>query len=420
MRILFATYSEKSHLFSMVPLAWAFRAAGHEVRIASNPELEGAITRTGLTAVPVGHDHDLWRVLQTVLGATRWAQVPPFDAADVPSEELTWERLRAGYEMIVPWWFQLINEAIGGELIEFCRSWEPDLVVWEPTTYVGAVAAEAVGVPHVRTTLGVDVHGRLREEFVRLRDDHGLGPKDDPLASWLARVADAAGVEYTERLTLGYATIDQLPSAFRLPSGITYVPMRYVPYNGPSAVDAWLREPPSRPRVGISLGLTASDRGARIPLPVREIVRELAGLDVEVVAAPVTDGTDMPVNVRCRDFVPLHALAPTCAVMVHHAGFGSTATSSLYRLPQLAIPSQLEAPSMARVLDALGVGLRIDQEAATPGRVRAEVERLLTDPTFGAAAARLGDEMSAMPTPTDVVPALLELARQGQRSAPAT
>lgn len=419
MRILFATYSEKSHLFSMVPLAWAFRAAGHEVRVASNPELEESITRTGLTAVSVGHDHDLWRVLRSVLGATRWAQVPPFDVADLPSEQLSWDPLKSGYEMIVPWWLRLINEAIGADLVEYCRWWRPDLVVWEPTTYVAAVAAEAVGAAHVRLTLGVDVHGRVRAEFVRIRDERGFSVEDDPLASWLGPVARAEGVPYSERLTLGHATVDQMPAPFRLPTTeISYVPMRYVPYNGSAAVREWLRTDPKRPRVGICLGLTAADRGAAIPLPVRDIVRELAELDVEVVAAPVAPGPDMPANVRCSDFVPLHSLAPTCAVMVHHAGFGTTATSSLRGLPQVAIPAQLEAPHMARVLDDLGVGIRVDQRDATPRRVRSAVERLLSECLFGAAADQLRVDMEAMPAPSEVVPALLELV-ESQRGVAA-
>src|SRR5262249_30229195 len=54
MKALFPTWAWPSHFFPMVPLAWALRAAGHEVRVASGPELAGTIRASGLPAVSVG------------------------------------------------------------------------------------------------------------------------------------------------------------------------------------------------------------------------------------------------------------------------------------------------------------------------------------------------------------------------------
>ncbi|MGW1290379.1 activator-dependent family glycosyltransferase, partial [Streptomyces sp. NPDC002586] len=54
MRILFATFAVKTHLHPQIPIAWALRAAGHDVRVASQPDLAPDITGAGLTAVPVG------------------------------------------------------------------------------------------------------------------------------------------------------------------------------------------------------------------------------------------------------------------------------------------------------------------------------------------------------------------------------
>src|SRR5690606_29450905 len=53
-RVLFSTIPEKSHLYCLTPLAWAARAAGHEVRVASCREFVDTIARTGMTAVGVG------------------------------------------------------------------------------------------------------------------------------------------------------------------------------------------------------------------------------------------------------------------------------------------------------------------------------------------------------------------------------
>ncbi|MBR8745254.1 hypothetical protein DSY14_26735, partial [Nocardiopsis sp. MG754419] len=124
----------------MVPSAWALRTAGHEVRVASQPELGPDITAAGLTAVPVGRDHQLWRVLKAQ-GKEYRARLPPFDRPATPGAEVTWEYLRDGYADVVPWWLRLVNDPMVEDLTEFCRWWRPDLVVWEPTTYAGAIAA---------------------------------------------------------------------------------------------------------------------------------------------------------------------------------------------------------------------------------------------------------------------------------------
>lgn len=408
MRILFSTYSEKTHFFSMVPLAWAFRAAGHEVRVASHPELTPTITEAGLTAVPVGRDHAMWRVLSVVHGTKRWNQVPPFDVADQPVDSVSFEYLKDGYDSVVPWWFRLTNDSLSADLIEFTRQWRPDLVVWEPTTFAGAVAAEAVGALHTRLTWGVDLHGRVREMFVHTRDRHHRGPESDPLRQWLARLAESAGVPYSERLTVGHCTIDQLPSSFRLATSLRYMDMRYIPYNGPSVVEEWLRRPPSRPRVGVCVGLTARERGGGEPLPLVQIVEALAKADVEVVVAPGPAGDHLPANVRAAEFVPLQALAPTCAALVHHGGFGTACTTSVYGVPQLAIGNQLDAPLISRGIERYGAGLHLDPHHADPGSVSDALERLLGEPGFRRGAERLRADMTALPSPASVAERLVE------------
>src|SRR2546423_897400 len=54
MRVLFLTVPNKSHIYISTPLAWALRNAGHEVYVASQPELADVITPTGLIGVGVG------------------------------------------------------------------------------------------------------------------------------------------------------------------------------------------------------------------------------------------------------------------------------------------------------------------------------------------------------------------------------
>src|SRR2546430_4086138 len=59
MRVLFVPWGQTTHWFHMVPLAWAFRAAGHEVRIVAQPGVVAAVAASGLTATHVDRDYDL-------------------------------------------------------------------------------------------------------------------------------------------------------------------------------------------------------------------------------------------------------------------------------------------------------------------------------------------------------------------------
>src|SRR5690349_11470899 len=54
MRVLFTSSAARPHLFPVVPLAWACRAAGHEVRVASAAKIATDIVHTGLPAVLAG------------------------------------------------------------------------------------------------------------------------------------------------------------------------------------------------------------------------------------------------------------------------------------------------------------------------------------------------------------------------------
>ncbi|MEL3944444.1 nucleotide disphospho-sugar-binding domain-containing protein, partial [Streptomyces sp. LNU-CPARS28] len=181
-------------------------------------------------------------------------------------------------------------------------------------------------------------------------------------------------------------------------------------------------EVPVRPRVGFTLGLSAVERLAGYAVSVVEILKALAALDVEVVAAlPGAAGIREQLGavvgdrVRVEEFVPLAPLAPTCAVMVHHGGFGTIGTTSLHAVPQLSLAEQLDAIWLARGVSSYGAGIDLQVAEATGERVAHEVQRLLTDPSFAEGAQRLRADLHAMPSPAEAVPELLRLAERHRR-----
>lgn len=424
MRILFATYPEKTHFFAMVPLAWALRSEGHDVRVASQPSLVETITRSGLSAVPVGVDHGMDTVTRRFLepefaarrpelyAKVRWGRLPPFDLPEDP-EKVTWDQVRTGQREVVPG-YRMANEPMVEDLVAFARSWRPDLVLWEPATYSAAIAARACGAAHARVPWCLDFFGRMRLHFLRMRDVRCTGDRDDALGTWLAELAGRFGVEFTESLLTGQFTVEQFPGSLRMQVGLHSVPMRYVPYPGPAVVPDWLRPPPSGPRIALTLGLSSTERFGGYSVDTQELLDALADLDVEVVAtvaeAEQRNVGAVPPNARVVSFVPLPVLVPTCAAVIHHAGFGTLCTTLRSGVPQLAIPEQEDALVTARRIERQGAAAVRHVTGVTGDFVREQVLRLLGEPAFGAAAARLRDEMLAMPTPHGVVPELAELA----------
>lgn len=422
MRILFTTYSHRTHLFSMVPLAWALRGAGHEVAFACQPRFAADVAGTGLTAVPVGRRGTSWhRLAEANPGHSPGGLPAPYDAAVRPPEEASWTAMHDGYRFMIALWHKVNNFPLMDGLVELARSWRPDLVVWEPTTHAGALAAAACGAAHARLNWSIDVFAVTRQRFLAAAAARPAGTAADPLADWLGGYARRYGLEFTEDLVDGQFTIDQLPASLRMEApGRDYLPVQYVPYGGSAAVPAWLREPPRRPRVAVTLGTTAVEASAGYSLDLREVLHAVARPGVEVVATVADPQRGrlgrVPDGVRVVPYVPLDALAPTCSAVVDHAGPGTFLTTARHGVPQLTVPWDFDEPELARRAAAQGGSLTLAGHEATGAAVRDGVDRLLHEPGLRGGAERLREEIRALPTPNRLV-AQLEERAAGHRAA---
>jgi glycosyltransferase (activator-dependent family) len=415
MRVLFATQAERTHFLGLVPLAWALRAAGHEVRVASQPHLESVAAGAGLPFAAVGRDHHFARISRD----GRADRHLDFDMAEDRDEVLTWDHLLQGYRGVVTWWWRTVNDPMFDDLVALCREWRPDLVVWEPSTYAAPVAAQACGAAHVRHLWSVDLFSRVRRTFLARMGERPASEREDPLAAWLGARAARYGVDFSETLVHGQATIEQVPSPLRVdtPPHLEYLPVRYVPYNGRAVVPDWLRTPPARPRIGLSLGTTAALRLGGYTVDVATLLEGLAELDVEVVATlPATEQRKLgavPGNARLVEYVPLHALAPTCAAMVTHGGPGTVLTGLAHGVPQLLSPNarMFDIPVLAGLVEEAGAGRVVDPDRLDAATVAEGVRALLEDPRHTRAAHALRARMEAMPTPADLARTLTGLTR---------
>lgn len=385
MRVLFTTWAWPSHLYALVPLAWACRAAGHEVLVASQPELLGEITQTGLPGAAVGQDVD-------AVGMVRGYVLP--SAQDEAAGNGRAPRNGKGPRAMRM--FLAHAESMVDGLVELARDWRPDIVVFEPTALAGPIAAAAVGVPAVRHLYGTDLLLRARpllpELLAPLAQRHGAGEFDP----------------------FGVVTIDPTPSSLQLPTDYPRLPVRYVPFNGPGPRVALPPKPNGTQRVCVSWGHTMArlDPTKFLAGAVIEAIREL---DVEIVAAVSHDQRALldpvPAGVRVVLDAPLHHLLADCDLVVTHGGAGTVLTALHSGLPLLLVPQLPDHAGHAARVVATGAGEVLTREEATPGHLREQVQRLLGSGPEREAALKLRQEIHEQPTPAALVDELRAATR---------
>lgn len=400
MRILFTTWAWRSHLYALAPLAWACRAAGHDVRIASQPGLLETIAATGLPGVAVGRDVDVLTDFRTYtvppqrpVGAGPGGPGAGGPGAGGPGAG--GPGAGGGGRPRALQTFVGIADAMADDLVAFARAWRPDLVIFEPTAWAGPLAAAAVGVPSVRQLYGLDLLFRAGEHLPAmlepLRARVGVGPIEP----------------------LGTVTADPCPVSLQTPTVADRLPFRHVPFNGGGEAPGWLLEPPSRPRVCVTWGTTMARLDPSFFL-VDAVIDAIRELPVEIVAA-VTPAQaallgPVPDNVRVAVGVPLHVLLPTCDLVVAHGGAGTALTALASGVPQLAVPRLPDHAAHGTRVAAVGAGQVIPRdEEPTAERIVQAVKEILADKSYGTAARRLQTEMAEQQPIAELVEKLTTL-----------
>ncbi|MFI8091347.1 nucleotide disphospho-sugar-binding domain-containing protein [Streptomyces sp. NPDC086080] len=407
--MLFSVSSWPTHYASMVPLGWALGAGGHEVRVLCAPSQTDPVVRAGLRPVAVldGMDVAVHNRMSYVREALRgqwpypWPPLHPLTGAVMSSLgdfDLAEYRRTVGREYA--------RRAARGHdrAVRFARRWRPDLVVHDPVSTEGPLAARELGVPSVLSLWGpVGTHEAdgpdiLAEDLSGSFERYGHGP------------FGADSVEYV---------IDPCPGALEPPVRAARLPVRFVPYNGGGVAPDWVDVPGRRPRIAVtwSTALTTMSGPASRVLP--RIVSALAGLDAEVVLTGTADDVAslgrVPERVRVLERCPLLALLAHSDLVVHHGGSGSTMTALAAGVPQLAVTFASEQARVAERLSGTGAGRHLPGHLATGAAIRAAAEELLDGPGHHRAAWRLREDNLRRPTPVRLVDRLAQLARPARR-----
>ena len=397
MRVLCTTWAWPSHYFPMVPLAWAMRAAGHDVRVAVQPALASTVARSGLPAVVVGHDVDVvgpHRRIFRELVAAGSAASPPAALAPAASRRELERNFRP---------FVRVARAMAGDLARFARGWRPDLVVFDPSCYAGPLVARLLGVPAVRHLYGPDINSFTHQVEARM------------LAPVLARYG------LPELDLLGQLTVDVCPPGMQvreIGTPLVRQRIRHIPYTGLSEIPPLPRWSPGRsPRVCLTWGTSTArvcGDAAFVPPWVLQTLAELGGeVRVAILADQRALLPDPPPGVRIVESAPLGEVLRGCDLTVHQGGAGTALTAARCAVPQLVLPQLPDQVINGGMLSAAGVARSLHRDRLGPASLTAVASEILAEPDYRRAARRLRAEMLAQPTPAEIVPVLVDLARRG-------
>ncbi|MEY9890090.1 UDP:flavonoid glycosyltransferase YjiC (YdhE family) [Catenulispora sp. MAP5-51] len=406
MRVLFTSFVLPSNYLHQVPLAWALRAAGHEVQVAAPANVAELVGRSGLTSVTVGESYDLKAGLAEANRQIRERTGKPMSGdlvAQLDPEELRWFRETAFSPHV------LAAEAAAGDLNGFVRWWRPDLIVSDPLVYAAPLAAAAGGgVPLVRNLTGPDIARKVG--FPGLTD---VGDAD-VRATWpadLVELYERHGVE--PAVDFAVRVVDHTPASMQIPGIPNRVQARFVPYNGTGVLPKWVLEPRERPRVCVTWGTLTTTTSGTENFLAPTVVEALADLDVEVVVAVKKSDRELMGEpggrVRIVEELPLSLLLPTCDALVSQGGSGAVLTAAALGVPQLALPLVSDHTMIAALLAGTGAGIDLRPADADPEAIRDAVRTLVHDPKPRDAAGALAEEIAAAPAPAQIVSVLEDL-----------
>lgn len=367
MRVLFTTLPLSGHFYPLIPIARAVADAGHEVGFASRASFAATVAHAGFRHFPVGSD-----------------QVDFFQ--------------RGAFADLWP------RHALP-DILALAATWPPDLVVRGALEYGGCLAAEVLGRPHA--AVGVNAGGdlfrsdQLAAPLAAHRAAYGLPP--DPDGAMLDR----------------YLTLRPFPPSFQNPARPVAPTAHFVrpmlgDRSGEEGLPAWVATLPDRPVVYVGLGTVLNE-----PAIFRAF---LAGLRDEALTLIVTVGRDQdpadygpqPGNVHIERYIPLSLLLPHCDLAVTNGGSGTLTAALAHGLPLVIVPIFADQPENAARGAALGLGRVVPPADLTPESARQAVQAVLGDPACRAAAARMRDEIAALPGPEHAVALLERLAAERQ------
>ena len=298
---------------------------------------------------------------------------------------------------------QLAPSRMFDALRRLVDEFKPDLIVNEAAEFAAPIIAASLDIPHATHSFGLAI------------------PKERVATTSLA-TADlwaSVGLEpqpYGGMYSVLY--IDIYPPSMQ-PDDLGHIQriVRRRPESSdahpgerlPETVSAALHSGEGRPVVYLTFG-TIYTGGAALAAAVEGLAR----LDATVIVT-VGPGGDVdqfeprPPNVHVEQYIPQSLLLPHCAAVVSHGGSGTLLASLARGLPSALLPQAADQFRNANAATAVGAALARFGAEIIADNIEGDTRRVLTEPSFRAAAGRIRGEIAMMPSADEVVTMLARL-----------
>lgn len=344
MRIIIPTIGSRGDVQPYVNLAQGLLAAGHDVRVATNPTLRSLVEAHGVPFVPVGDPVDMGaegaRLLQESFG-NMW---------------LSLIRVMALGARLV--------EAAYPDVLEACRN--ADLVITSDSA-AGAAEAEKLRLPWITVTLQPARLPRTgHESAVRRAFSDAMGKMFvAPTNRFRRRVGaplvdDLTGMMSSRMVLLpvsrAVAPPDEAWSAHVRQCGYWFA-RESAGWTPPADLTEFLEA--GEPPIAVSLGVmsTSGKTAAESARIVLEAVRATGVRAVLQGWEPqLLESLGMPDGTFCAGSLPHGWLFGQAAAVVHHGGFGTTAAGLRSGAPSVVIPHIIDQYAWGQAVYERGCG----------------------------------------------------------------
>ncbi len=377
MRITILATGSRGDVQPSFALAYALQCAGHAVTVVSNTLFQPMLAAYGFDFRPVDWDPLASIHRQTNLEKTQWSHTPLAD-------------LRAARQATHEIFTVAQRDSWSG-----CQ--DAECLVYSVLSPWGFSIGEKLGIPALPTALHPLTPTRAFPMQLILRDLGGpLNYATHLLAEVALDLATGGELNIFRQETLGLppikfpnSTLGRLrrqgtPLLYNLSPTVVPRPADWPPFIHQHGY--WRLPPPpgwqpaadllsflesGPPPVYIGFGSMVKQGATRLAQVVMQALtiaglrgvlsRGWGGLQVD---------TALPETVHLIDDVPHEWLFPRCAVVMHHAGMGTTAAGLLAGIPAVTLPHMQDQPYWAKRLCDLGVAPPpLSEKTLTPERL---------------------------------------------------
>lgn len=405
MHILLCTVGSAGDVHPLLGIGLALQACGHQATIVTNPYFAERVRRLGLGFIPLGAREDFERVM----GAPDlWHPTRGFRTIAsqliAPNVEPLY-RIIAQHnpqETVVVAACTCLGARIAQEHLGFrvlTHHVAPTLL-WSrlrPPLIIGRLSARWPLVIHrAMHRLGVSiVDHMLAPQVNAFRQRLGLATVDDILFGWVNSPDGVLGLfpdwfappqpDWPARTQLtGFPLYDPPAEDADMPdAGVA--PLIFTP--GSANIHA---------RPFFVAAIEASQALGRSAILLTRYREQLPGI--------------LPAGIIHRDYIPLDAILPQAAALIHHGGIGTTAQGLAAGVPQLVMPMSYDQPDNAERLRRLGVGASVAPGRFTGSRVAAALDGLLRSPATRQRCQELAARCDPAAARASVVGAIERLA----------